>query len=132
MSRNSNVIQTEPVDLKLQSAVHAFAQALAETGEFLAFEEASERLGHDEVAQKAIQDFQEKQQSLQMLLRLNAVGPVDRAELERLQSAYLSQPSVADCLDAQENLTILCQAAADLLSERIGLSYTAACGPGCC
>ena len=67
-----------------------------------------------------------------MMLRLNAVNPQDQAELERLQQGFLNQPSVAAYLQAQARFNLLCQAAANQLSERIGLSFTAACGPGCC
>jgi cell fate (sporulation/competence/biofilm development) regulator YlbF (YheA/YmcA/DUF963 family) len=132
MSKNTVDLQTETLDLEVQTAAHAFAQALAESAEFLAFEEAAQRLGQDEIAQDAIQAFQKKQQSLQMMLRLNAVSAEDRAELERLQKALLDQPSVVDYMEAQEELSALYQAAANLLSERIGFSYTATCGPGCC
>jgi cell fate (sporulation/competence/biofilm development) regulator YlbF (YheA/YmcA/DUF963 family) len=123
---------TETEDAEVQMAAHAFAQALAESAEFQAFEQASERLRQDETAQQAILAFQNKQQSLQMMLRLNAVSQQDQAELERLQQGFLTQPSVAAYLLAQEELNLLCQAAANQLSEQIGLSFTAACGPGCC
>lgn len=123
---------TETQDAEVQMAAHAFAQALAESAEYQAFEQASERLRKDEMAQESILAFQNKQQSLQMMLRLNAVSPQDQAELERLQLEFLNQPSVAAYLEAQEELNLLCQAAANQLSARIGLSFTAACGPGCC
>lgn len=123
---------TETQDAEVQMAAHAFAQSLAESAEFQAFEQASEWLRQDETAQQAILAFQNKQQSLQMMLRLNAVSPQDQAELEGLQQGFLNQPSVAAYLQAQEELNLLCQAAANQLSKQIGLSFTAACGPGCC
>jgi cell fate (sporulation/competence/biofilm development) regulator YlbF (YheA/YmcA/DUF963 family) len=123
---------TESSDAEVNIAAHAFAQALAESAEFLAFEQAAERLRQDETAQHSILAYQNKQQSLQMMLRLNAVSPQDQAEMEHLQKAFLNQSSITAYLQAQEDLNALCQAAAGLLSERIGLSFTAACGPGCC
>jgi cell fate (sporulation/competence/biofilm development) regulator YlbF (YheA/YmcA/DUF963 family) len=122
----------ETLDLDIHNAARSFAQALAESAEFQAFEQAAGRLQQDEIAQQTIRAYQNKQQSLQMMLMLNAVSPQDQAELERLQKAFLEQPAVAAYLKAQEELNTLCQEAANLLSERIGLSYTAACGPGCC
>ena len=95
---------TETQDAKVEMAAHAFAQALAESPEFQAFEQATERLRQDRTAQEAILAYQKKQQSLQMMLRLNAVSPQDQAELERLQQEFLSQPSVADYLQTQETL----------------------------
>lgn len=134
MSQNVASIQTttETSDTEVNLAAHAFAQAMAESAEFQAFEQSAERLKQDETAQQVIQAYQNKQQSLQMMLRLNAVSPQDQAEMESLQNAFLNQPSIAAYLQAQEDLKVLCQAAAGLLTERIGLSFTAACGPGCC
>jgi cell fate (sporulation/competence/biofilm development) regulator YlbF (YheA/YmcA/DUF963 family) len=134
MSQSSVSFQatTKTPEAEVNIAARAFAQVLAESAEFQAFEQAAELLKQDEAAQQALQDFQNKQQSLQMMLRLNAVSSKDQLELNRLQKAFLDQPSVAAYLQAQEELTILCQTAAGLLSERIGLSFTAACGPGCC
>lgn len=123
---------TKNPDAEVHVAAHAFARAIAESAEFQAFERAAERLSQDKIAQEAIRAFQNKRQSLQMMLTLNAVSPEDRTELERLQKAFLDQPSVIEYMEAQEKLTNLCQATANLLSERIGLSYVAACGPGCC
>ncbi len=119
-------------DEDVRADARAFAQALAETAEFQAFEESADRLRNDEAAQHVMGAFLAKQQSLQMMLMLNAVPAEEQAELERLRQAFLSEPAVAAYLKAQEDLTAVCQAAADLLSRRIGLSFAAACGPGCC
>ena len=119
-------------EAEVRAAARAFAQALAESDEFQAFEQATDGLRQDETAQRAIEAYQTKQQSLQVSLMLGAVNAEDQADLERLRQVFLSHPTVAAYLQAQENLTAICQAAADLLSQRIGLSFTAACGPGCC
>ncbi len=128
----TGVLEAEGTEAEVRAAARAFAEALAESVEFQASEEAAERLRQDETAQRAIGAFQTKQQSLQAMLMLNAVSAEDRADLERLRQAFLSHPTVAAYLLAQENLTAVCQAAADVLSQRIGLSFAAACGPGCC
>jgi cell fate (sporulation/competence/biofilm development) regulator YlbF (YheA/YmcA/DUF963 family) len=123
---------TETSDAEVNIAVHAFAQVLVESAEFQAYEQSAERLKQDEAAQQVTRAYQKKQQSLKMIQRLNAESPQDQAEMEHLQKTFLNQPSVAAFLQAQEDLNLLCQATAGLLSERIGLSFTAACGPGCC
>jgi cell fate (sporulation/competence/biofilm development) regulator YlbF (YheA/YmcA/DUF963 family) len=122
----------EVTETQVQAAARAFAQALAESAEFQAFEEAADRLKRDEVAQRALQAFQAKQQSLQMMLMLNAVSAEEQAELERLRQAFLAEPAITAYLEAQEALTAMSQATGQLLSQRIGLSFAAACGPGCC
>jgi cell fate (sporulation/competence/biofilm development) regulator YlbF (YheA/YmcA/DUF963 family) len=90
-------------------------------------------LDQDPAAQQALTDFQDKQQSLQMMQRLNAVNLDDQAELDRLYRAMLAQPTVAAYLQAQTNVTALCQTAANMLSEKIELNFVSACRPsGCC
>lgn len=129
LSAPTNVASTET---EVRAAIRALAEALADSEAFRAYEQAAEQLRLDEAAQQAIGAFQSKQQSLQMMLRLNAVSAEDRAELERLQQAFLAQPSVAAYLQAQENLTMVCQAINDVIAQRIDLNFAAACGPGCC
>lgn len=129
LSAPTNVASTET---EVRAAIRALAEALADSEAFRAYEQAAEQLRLDEAAQQAIGAFQSKQQSLQIMLRLNAVSAEDRAELERLQQAFLAQPSVAAYLQAQENLTMVCQAINDVIAQRIGLNFAAACGPGCC
>ena len=116
----------------VRQAARDFARALAETPQFTAFDQAADRLGNDEQAQQAMQAFQTRQQSLRMMLKLNAVRAEETAELDRLREAFLAEPSVATYLQAQQDLMAVCQAAADSLSQHIGLSFAAACGPGCC
>ena len=126
-----NELELAPPEVVRQSA-RDFAVALGETPQFRAYEEAIERLNHDTVAQHAIDAFQAKQQLLQAMLMLNAVSDADQAELQRLQRAFSSAPAVVAYAQAQADLMAICQAAADWLSEAIGLNYAAACGSGCC
>ncbi len=126
-----NELELAPPEVVRQSA-RDFAAALAETPQFKAYEEAAERLNHDVAAQRVIDEFQAKRQALQAQLLLNAVSEADQAELRRLQDAFSSTPAVMAYAQAQGELMVICQAAADWLSEAIGLNYTAACGSGCC
>ncbi len=126
-----NELELAPPEVVRQSA-RDFAAALAETPQFKAYEEAAERLNHDVEAQRVIDEFQAKRQALQAQLMLNAVSEADKAELQRLQDAFSSTPAVMAYAQAQADLMMICQAAADWLSEAIGLNYAAACSSGCC
>lgn len=126
-----NELELAPPEVVRQSA-RDFAAALAETPQFKAYEEAAERLNHDVAAQRVIDEFQAKRQSLQAQLMLNAVSEADKAELQHLQDAFSNTPAVMAYAQAQADLMVICQAAADWLSEAIGLNYAAACGSGCC
>ncbi len=124
------------LEMGLTGAVHqaarAFAAALAATPAFLAFEQAHDTLRGDEPVQRAGAAYQEKQQSLHMLLTLGAVGADEQAELARLRDAFFTAPSVVAMLQTQQDLQALCHATADMLSEAINLDFAAACGPRCC
>jgi len=113
-------------------AARQFAAVLAETPEYQAFDEAQFRLRQDAAAQAAIRAFQEKQQALGWQLQFGLIGDAEREELRRLQQAMLAQPAVQAYIEAQERLGLLCQETAGLISEVIGLSFAASCGPGCC
>ena len=128
---NLHELDLAPPEVVRQSA-RDFAFALAETPQFKAYEEATDRLNHDTAAQQAIDAFQAKRESLQALLLLNAVSDADRAELQRLQNVFSSTPAVMAYAQAQADLMTICQAAADALSQAIGLNYAAACSSGCC
>ena len=117
-------------DQALQAA-REFAAALAETGEYRAFEDAQLALQRDGAAQEAIRAFQEKQQALGWGLRLGLVDEADREALRRLEQAMLALPTVQAYVEAQEGLSRLCAELAGLISDTIGLDFAAGCGPGC-
>jgi cell fate (sporulation/competence/biofilm development) regulator YlbF (YheA/YmcA/DUF963 family) len=126
-----NELELAPASVVKQAA-RDFAATLVETPQFKIYEEAADRLNRDVEAQRAIEAFETKQQSLQAMLMLNAVSEADQAELQRLQRAFSSLPAVVAYFQAQADLMTLCQATGDLLSQAIGLDYAAACGSGCC
>jgi len=126
-----NELELAPPEVVRQAA-RDFAAVLAETPQFKAYEEATDRLNHDPAAQQAIDAFQARRESLQALLLLNAVSDADRAELQRLQNVFSSTPAVMAYAQAQADLMTICQAAADALSQAIGLNYAATCSSGCC
>ncbi len=116
----------------VQGAAHDFAQALARSPQFRAFEEAQESLRQDQAAQRIITAYQSKQQALRMPMMLGTATPKERAELQRLQQEFLAHPTIAAYLAAQNDLIAVCQATADILSRHLGLSFAGACKKGCC
>ena len=117
---------------KAHEAARSFAIALSETPEFSAFEAATHQYRHDQPAQQAMAAYQAKQHSLNMLMRLGAASADERAELDRLYQAVISQPSVATYAESQAALMAICRSAAEYLSHRIGLDYASTCGASCC
>ena len=111
-----------------------FVEAFTETPQYTAFEQAYYAYRMDEKTQKALQEFQEKQASLQALLMLNAISEEERTELARLRDQFYHQPSILDYTKAQTELAEVSQKIGDMLSEVIGLNFGASCktGGGCC
>ncbi len=116
----------------VREAATAFAQALADTPEFRAFEESYHVFKHDRAAQEAVRRFEDKQRSLQMMQQLGVVEPSEREELNRLQEAMMREPKIRAYIEAQDELMLLCQAAVKEMSETIGLDFAGACAPSCC
>lgn len=124
-------IEIAPPSVVRQAACD-FAAALAGTQQFGAFEKAAECFRQDKTAQQAMEAYQMKQQSLRALMMLNALSDEQRSELGQLHSDFINQPVVQEYLRAQTELVSLCQALGDVLSEAIGLNYSAACKVSCC
>ncbi len=117
---------------KVHEAATAFAQVLADTPEFRAFEESYHAFKHDGAAQEAVRLFQEKQGSLQMMQQLGVIEPKERDELNRLHAVMMNEPKVRAYVEAQDELMLLCQALVREMSEAIGLDFAGACAPSCC
>jgi len=132
MTQPQTVIREPPTDVNevLQTA-RELAAALAETPEYQALEQAQHRLRQDDAAQAAIRAFQEREQALGWQVRMGLIGDTEREELQRLQQAIVTQPSVQAYSDAQQRFGTVCQEVTALISEAIGLSFAASCGPGC-
>ncbi len=126
-----NDLEITPPEV-IKQLVHEFAEALSETPEFQAFEQAAERLYNDEAATKAREAFEAKAKSLEALQMLGAVSAQDAAELERLRQALIWLPSFTAYTQAQKRLVPVCQAAGNVLSMQLGIDFAAVCAPGCC
>jgi len=116
----------------VHTAARDFAAALSEEAQFKAFEQAYEAMSHDVAAQQALSAYREKADSLDVMLKLNAVSETERAELERLRQDYLTCASVQAYGAALVELTTLCQQAAGKISAAIGLNYASSCASSCC
>ena len=116
----------------VKQVAHDFAAALAAAPQFKAFEEAAHAFQQDKTAQTAVRVYQAKQQSLQMMLMLNAVNTEDRAELTRLYQAFAGRPSFQAYVRSEADLKAMCQEVGDLLSQHIGFDFAASCASGGC
>ncbi len=116
----------------VKQATRDFALALSETPQFKTFEQADFVFLQDQAAQQALLALQEKQRSLRPMMLLNALTTDQRLELQSLQTAFTSQPVVQAYFSAQTELSALCQALGDQLSQAIGLNYASICASSSC
>jgi cell fate (sporulation/competence/biofilm development) regulator YlbF (YheA/YmcA/DUF963 family) len=113
-------------------AARDFSEALSETTQYQAWEQATWSLRQDQAAQSLAEKLQARQRELEPLLMLGAASAEQRAELERLRSEYLGLPTIAAYVQAEADLRALCQAANTVLSEAAGLDFAANSASGCC
>jgi cell fate (sporulation/competence/biofilm development) regulator YlbF (YheA/YmcA/DUF963 family) len=116
----------------VRTAARNFAAALAETPQFKAFEQAYEAFRNDAAAQQALVAYQTKVRSLRAVMMLNAASEAEHTELEQLKNNYVTRPTVQAYAQAEAELTAICQQAAGMISESVGLNYAASCGASCC
>jgi cell fate (sporulation/competence/biofilm development) regulator YlbF (YheA/YmcA/DUF963 family) len=126
-----NDLEVAPKSAVMQAA-RQFAQALADTAQFKAFEQGYYNFRQDDEAQSAIQSFQKKQVSLKALLMLNAISAEDQQELQTLLDRVNQRPSVIEYSQAQNALIVISQEIGDQLSKAIGLDYGNSCRTGGC
>lgn len=130
---DSTKVRERELSPEARAALAALADALAEAPQFAAFEAASRRLEADAGAREALEAYQAMYRSLEVLVRLNALGPEQQDELDRLETAVAAQESIAAYSEAQGELAAVWQAVTALLSQRIGIDYGAASRvSGCC
>ena len=113
-------------------AARDFSEALSETTQYQAWEQATWSLRQDQAAQSLAEKLQARQRELEPLLMLGAASAEQRAELERLRSEYLGLPTIAAYVQAEADLRALCQAANTVLSQAAGLDFAANSASGCC
>jgi cell fate (sporulation/competence/biofilm development) regulator YlbF (YheA/YmcA/DUF963 family) len=122
----------EAEEIEVYAAAHAFAEALAESDVFQAWEQAAWALRQDEAARALAGRLQMMQRELQPLFMLGAVTAEQRLELEELRSNYLTLPTVLAYTQAETDLRALCQAANEAVSKQMGLDFATNCASGCC
>jgi cell fate (sporulation/competence/biofilm development) regulator YlbF (YheA/YmcA/DUF963 family) len=116
----------------VMEVVRRFTETLAETAQYRALEETYLAFRQDHEAQAAYAALQDKQQSLRMVMMLNAVDEEDRLALKQLEDQFYGLKSVRDYIQAQETLISLCQEIGDFLSDAVGLNFGLVCRVGGC
>ena len=135
MAKPANTLSPDLILVMGEQVVQAardFSEALSETAQYQAWEQATWSLRQDQAAQSLAEKLQARQQELEPLLMLGAASAEQRAELERLRTEYLALPTIMAYMQAEAKLRALCQAVNMILSQAAGLDFAANCASGCC
>jgi cell fate (sporulation/competence/biofilm development) regulator YlbF (YheA/YmcA/DUF963 family) len=115
------------------TAAGTFGAVLRAIPEFAALLAAENALAADAKANEAIEAFQSRQAELRPELMMRVLTVAQRDELERLQKAMLTIPTVADYVAATAAFQSVCRETAVVVSAQIGIDFAANCrSGGCC
>jgi cell fate (sporulation/competence/biofilm development) regulator YlbF (YheA/YmcA/DUF963 family) len=81
---------------------YRFSEALAESEQFKAFEDAYQAFRQDDDVQSAYQALRSKQESLRMMMMLNAVSDEERQALKELENQFYGKETVQRYITAQD------------------------------
>ena len=107
---------------QMRDKLKMLAQAIAESPEFVAYEEA----------QRLIREFQTKERRFRMFGGFGNVD--DQSEWQRAQDAMAAHQEVREFVKSQEELTELIRAVNRIIGKNLGFDFGQACAPvtGCC
>lgn len=122
-----------PAEAGALVAARAFGEALKASPEFAAVLAADAAIAQDPAANAAIAAFDRLQQSLRAEITMGVLQDSQRAELARCQQDMYDVPSVAAYVAATEAFQAACQATSSIVSEIIGIDFSAnSRSGGCC
>lgn len=136
MSKNREDMMKSDLEVSSKSVVKVsakqFTQSLTETPQYRKFSKSYQKFMEDDDAQEIYNALRQKQESLRMMMMLNAVDEADQVELENLEKKFYDNALVKRYLAAQEELLATCQQVGDVLSEAVGLDFGTSCRVGGC
>lgn len=106
-------------------------EAIANSPEYEAFEEAKEAVENSEEAQAEIEEFEQLRQEFMLARQTGDATQEDVVELQRAQQELHEIPVMAEYLEAQEKLTEELEDLNRAISDPLALDFGQQAG-GCC
>ncbi|MFB6161565.1 MAG: YlbF family regulator [Haloferacaceae archaeon] len=122
-------MSSQTVDL--EALGRELGEAIADSPEHEAFEEARDAVEADAEAQERIEEFERLRQEFAVARERGDATEADLREVERAQRELHALPVMADYLDAQERLTDRLTAINEAVSEPLAVDFGGEAG-GCC
>ena len=122
-------MSTQVVDLEAMG--RELGEAVAESLEYQAFEEAQRAVENDEEAQEKISEFEQLRQDFVVARQTGNATEADVEEVQRAQQELHSLPVMEEYLEAQEAMQERLEALNEAISEPLAVDFGGEAG-GCC
>ena len=122
-------MSTQAVDLEAMGL--ELGEAVAETPEYRAFEEARETVENDDEAQEKISEFEQIRQEFMVARQTGSATEEDVQEVKRAQEELHSLPVMKEFLEAQKAMQERLEALNRAISEPLAVDFGGEAG-GCC
>lgn len=106
-------------------------EAIAESPEYQAFEEAQRAVENDDEAQRKISEFEQLRQEFVVARQTGDATEDDVEEVQRAQRELHSLPVMKEYLEAQEAMQERLEALNEAISEPLSVDFGGEAG-GCC
>ncbi|WP_129115701.1 YlbF family regulator [Halegenticoccus tardaugens] len=105
--------------------------AIAETSEYRAFEEAKAAVENDAEAQETISEFEQLRQEFMLARQTGQATQEGLQKVQRAQQELHALPVMAEYLEAQEELQSRLEGVNEAISEPLAVDFGGEAG-GCC
>lgn len=132
---NTEITQHEPtVTMTPGEAGTKLGAAIAATAEYQAFSTAEQCYQNDPQARQLLGQYQDAQQTLQLMRQLGSDTAEEAQQLEKLGQEIEANGTLKEYFNAQEKLVALLRELNEFISERLNLDFAGLTKPksGCC
>ena len=116
---------------RLEELGRDLGEAIAETPEYRAFEEAKAAVEDDETAQERISEFEQLRQEFALAQQTGEVTQENVRKVQEAQAELHSLPVMEEYLEAQEELQSRLQSVNEAISAPLAVDFGGEAG-GCC
>ncbi len=122
-------MSTQAVDLEAMG--RELGEAIAESPEYQAFEEAQRAVENDDEAQEKISEFEQLRQDFVVARQTGSATEEDVEKVQRAQQELHSLPVMKEYLEAQEAMQERLEELNEAISEPLSVDFGGEAG-GCC
>lgn len=116
---------------RIEELGRELGEAIAETPEYDAFEEAKSAVENDRAAQEKIQEFEQQRQEFMLARQVGDASQEDLQDLQRAQQELHALPVMEEYLEAQSRLAERLESVNEAISEPLEVDFGEQVGDCC-